>query len=477
MIFKNKKFILIGAAIVLTGLFFIASASSVLAAGCGEKHAQSSFLSFLNPVFNLVEKVARNFGYEMSLAAAPDPDFCGSDSVDCSGTTSTAVITWTAAPNPLCSRVMQEEGEARPQYISSDLYNYVLTVGSNNYTVSKNQTSYTISSGLANNTTYNWSVEAYYTTYYDSYFSPSSNHTNCGRWTNQPHGSFRTSNCIPTCVDTSWSPDPSAFCLGESFTQTSNCNNTRQATGTKDCDPGGITCQRCSVVRQGYWAIWGSGPDGECDTSDDRYDTVQYSGPDSRCTKDKICERCSVVRQGYWAIWGSGPDGECDTSDDRYDKVQYSGPDSRCGIDPPIDPPICSPDINYGSWSACSAECHSGTQSRSVLGMNADCSYYVDTEYQSCYVPCPPVCGFIANPAAIILPQTSTLSWSCIYAGYGCSINQGIGSVNNVSGSKEVRPQQTTTYTLSCSGIDGSGSWPATVGVGFLPWIREVIPR
>ena len=37
------------------------------------------------------------------------------------------------------------------------------------------------------------------------------------------------------CCDTSWSPDPSTICSGISFTQTSNCGNTRSATGTKSC--------------------------------------------------------------------------------------------------------------------------------------------------------------------------------------------------------------------------------------------------
>jgi len=87
-----------------------------------------------------------------------------------------------------------------------------------------------------------------------------------------------------------------------------------------------------------------------------------------------------------------------------------------------------------------------------------------------------PRCTFTANPTSIILPQSSTLSWSCQYADT-CSIDQGIGSVNNVSGTKQVRSPQTTTYTLSCSGLDGSRSYPATVNVGFVPWIKEVIPR
>jgi len=87
-----------------------------------------------------------------------------------------------------------------------------------------------------------------------------------------------------------------------------------------------------------------------------------------------------------------------------------------------------------------------------------------------------PRCSFTANPTTIILPQFSTLSWSCQYADT-CSIDQGIGSVNNISGTKDVRPTKTTTYTLTCDGLDGSRSYQATVNVGFTPKLREVIPR
>ena len=37
-----------------------------------------------------------------------------------------------------------------------------------------------------------------------------------------------------TCVDKTWSPDPSTVCLGQQFTQTSNCGRTQSATGTKN---------------------------------------------------------------------------------------------------------------------------------------------------------------------------------------------------------------------------------------------------
>jgi len=87
-----------------------------------------------------------------------------------------------------------------------------------------------------------------------------------------------------------------------------------------------------------------------------------------------------------------------------------------------------------------------------------------------------PRCAFSADPVSIIPPKYSTLSWSCQYAD-ACSIDQGIGSVNPVSGTKSVRPSQTTTYTLTCSGLDGSRSYQTTVNVGFTPKLREIIPR
>ena len=86
-----------------------------------------------------------------------------------------------------------------------------------------------------------------------------------------------------------------------------------------------------------------------------------------------------------------------------------------------------------------------------------------------------PKCSFTANPGSIILPASSTLSWSCEYAN-SCSIDQGIGSVSSVSGTKVVRPSVSTTYTLTCSGLDGSRSSQATVNIGFEPTRREVPP-
>ncbi|MBI5079645.1 hypothetical protein HZB06_03220 [Candidatus Wolfebacteria bacterium] len=37
--------------------------------------------------------------------------------------------------------------------------------------------------------------------------------------------------------------------------------------------------------------------------------------------------------------------------------------------------------------------------------------------------------------------------------------------------------KQTTTYVLTCGGLDGSRSYSATVNVGFIPKLKEIIPK
>ena len=90
-----------------------------------------------------------------------------------------------------------------------------------------------------------------------------------------------------------------------------------------------------------------------------------------------------------------------------------------------------------------------------------------------------PNCDFTADPSSIVLPQYSTLSWSCQHT-IDCSIDQGIGNVES-SGAKDVRPKETTTYTLTCNGrlfdSDIFASWQATVNVSFKAKLKEILPR
>lgn len=49
-----------------------------------------------------------------------------------------------------------------------------------------------------------------------------------------PNENGRDSTC--DCINTEWTPLPSTVCSGNTFTQTSNCGNTRESIGTKDCN-------------------------------------------------------------------------------------------------------------------------------------------------------------------------------------------------------------------------------------------------
>lgn len=61
--------------------------------------------------------------------------------------------------------------------------------------------------------------------------------------------------------------------------------------------------------------------------------------------------------------------------------------------------------------------------------------------------------SFTANPTKILYGKSSTLSWSISNA-KSVEIDQGIGPVPS-SGSKEVSPEETTTYTLTAKNNDG----------------------
>jgi len=195
MNFKNKKFFAAGM-VVSAILVFMANVSSVWAAGCGENAKQSYFLSVFNPLISFAQKIVEGFGYDVVLAASPDPDLCGtclsSDSVGCSGATPTATMNWEAAPNVIIGSVYLDY--------------YILSVGGSGYNVGLN-TSYTVS-GLTTGTTYNWSVEAYY------------NNGPSAGWgvTNQPCGSFTALNCTPTCPAGSVSLNPSSINVGQTST-------------------------------------------------------------------------------------------------------------------------------------------------------------------------------------------------------------------------------------------------------------------
>lgn len=88
-------------------------------------------------------------------------------------------------------------------------------------------------------------------------------------------------------------------------------------------------------------------------------------------------------------------------------------------------------------------------------------------------VVAPTIDNFTANPPSINPGGSSTLSWST--NGFdSASIDQGIGSVPT-SGSVDVSPTETTTYTFT--GNPGSVSATVTVNVTKSPKFQEVIPQ
>lgn len=79
-------------------------------------------------------------------------------------------------------------------------------------------------------------------------------------------------------------------------------------------------------------------------------------------------------------------------------------------------------------------------------------------------VPDPPtISSFTATPSEIFSGNNSTLSWSASDA-TTVSINQGLGNVNS-TGTQEVGPTVTTSYTLTATNSDGTVTKSCTVTV------------
>jgi len=74
-----------------------------------------------------------------------------------------------------------------------------------------------------------------------------------------------------------------------------------------------------------------------------------------------------------------------------------------------------------------------------------------------------PTVSISADPEAILLGESSTLTWSSTYADT-CVIEPGIGSVD-VNGSTQLSPTETTTYTIAANGPGGTATANVTVAV------------
>src|SRR5947208_761005 len=80
-------------------------------------------------------------------------------------------------------------------------------------------------------------------------------------------------------------------------------------------------------------------------------------------------------------------------------------------------------------------------------------------------IPPPPVVSqFTAMPASIERGQSTTLTWSASGQVTEVSVDQAVGFVAS-SGSVQVAPQATTTYTLKATGPGGTATKTVTVTV------------
>lgn len=79
--------------------------------------------------------------------------------------------------------------------------------------------------------------------------------------------------------------------------------------------------------------------------------------------------------------------------------------------------------------------------------------------------PPPSIGSFTATPDTITSGAVSTLAWTGIANATSCAVDQGVGTVSCVGGSRSVSPTATATYTLTAIGDGGSVTATTTVTV------------
>jgi len=229
---SNKKFYTALLFVLISGWFFLASASSVSAAGYW-KSQKSYPSSYFDPLISFAEKTIKGFGFSISLAAEPDPDFCGQDIIfGCSAGSPYGGMSWEPAPASVSGEPFRYY-----QYTLKHIFHADETFNVYGGT-------FTWLWSLDNGYYYGWSVEAIYGGGISSA---------AFGVTNQPHGGFLTPDCaIYPCTsapnacgqtnsggmvggvcDATTPPNPPGY--GSSCTSAPNaCGQTN--TGTIRCD-------------------------------------------------------------------------------------------------------------------------------------------------------------------------------------------------------------------------------------------------
>jgi hypothetical protein len=125
--------------------------------------------------------------------------------------------------------------------------------------------------------------------------------------------------------------------------------------------------------------------------------------------------------------------------------------------------------VTFGSASSASTTASFSVVGSYVLRLTASDGALsaMDTVTIVVTAAAPPQALISANPGIIIPGDAVTLSWITLNA-TSASLDQGIGVVN-ANGSRVVNPTQTTTYTLTASGTNGSVTTSVTVLVQTTP--------
>ena len=331
--FSAKTAYLSGFIFFIATLFFLMSTLSVSAADCDKNPSQLNFFSLFNPLVSFAEKTLKSFGYDIALAIAPDPDTCGSDTYvsaanpsgnPCSGgVPSPVTISWTPFPAPACGFVEYLGGYTCEYHICRygigvrDHQTSELVV--NAFTALN--TTYNISSGLTNNTTYDWVANVFF--YYpsgggvpiwpntaqgncnDSFYQPSAYLLG---YTDLPHGSFTTANCAYTY---SWQTGSWGSCSSCSQTRSVWCQRNDGATVDDSYCNGGkpATSQSCGLVNGG-WSAWSNtdscGTYQSCKQRQDR--TCTNPSPacgGATCSGDSIQYLDCGAVNGGWSAWSN----------------------------------------------------------------------------------------------------------------------------------------------------------------------------
>jgi hypothetical protein len=98
------------------------------------------------------------------------------------------------------------------------------------------------------------------------------------------------------------------------------------------------------------------------------------------------------------------------------------------------------------------------------------------TPSQSTVCPPPQIASFTTNRPEIKRGDTTTLNWGAVTNATSAVIDNGIGGVPT-PGSRQIRPDKNTTYTLTANGCGGTKTAQTTIGVFAIGELYQGIPE